>query len=328
MVYRLIAQIYPQSFREWLKEVVNITELKIDPDILAGFVFSFSIGLAFAVAFDLYVFMEIPIYVVFPAIFTVANIAVYGKLLLSADSKRKFIESVLPEALQMMSTNIKSGLTTDRALLLSARPEFGVLAKELRIVGKQVVTGMQLEEALVSMTRKIRSDVLDRTIALIVEGIKSGGKLAELLEQTAKDLQDQQVLQKEIAANVGTYALFIFIAAAVGAPLLFGMSSFIIQVLTSQMSIASPTGNVPIFGSSTIGSAKRGIGITYQFVVYFSFTLITIIGGFAGMMMGIIKEGREKAGLKYSPIILVIALSLFFAVRIIMTQSFGQLLHY
>ncbi|MFH0868855.1 MAG: type II secretion system F family protein [archaeon] len=324
MVYRQIAKVYPAKFREWVKEQIIITELKVDADVFVGFVLAFGLGLAFALAFDLYVFMQTPLYVVFPIAYVLSQVAVFGRLMLSADGKRKFVESVLPEALQMMATNIKSGLTTDRALLMSARPEFGVLAKEIRAVGKEVVMGKALEEALIDMTKKIRSDIFDRTISLIVEGMKSGGKLAELLEQTAKDLQDQQILQKEIAANVGTYALFIFIAAAVGAPLLFGMSSFIVQVLTNQMSMATPTSGVPVFGSTAMASS--GPKLDYMFVVYFSVTLITIIGAFAGMMMGIIKEGKEKAGLKYAPIILSIALSLFYAVRVVMTSSFGQLL--
>src|SRR3989344_967273 len=44
------------------------------------------------------------------------------------------IEEVLPDFLQLTSSNIKSGMTIDRALWYSVRPRFGVLAKEIETV--------------------------------------------------------------------------------------------------------------------------------------------------------------------------------------------------
>jgi len=46
------------------------------------------------------------------------------------------------------------------------------------------------------MNQRIKSDNLSKTLDLIVSSIKSGGKLADLLDQTAGDLRDQQIIQK------------------------------------------------------------------------------------------------------------------------------------
>ena len=155
----------------------------------------------------------------------------YFAILLSIDSKAKFVESVLPDALQLMSSNIRAGLTTDKALLMAARPEFGPFAEEIRRVGKETMTGTTLADALMKINLRIKSDNLAKTLDLIVNSIKSGGKLADLLDQTSTDLRDQQIIQKEITASVLLYAIFVFIAIGMGAPLLFSMSSVGVKIL-------------------------------------------------------------------------------------------------
>jgi archaeal flagellar protein FlaJ len=324
MAYRLLSAVYPANFKNKVRELLQFTNLKIEAGRFIGISLAFSLGAAVAAAFNLFVVFRIPVWIVLPAVFVAMQLGTYGWLSLAADKKGELIVAVLPEALQMMATNIKSGLTIDRAVIMSARPEFGLLANELKSVSREVVAGTPFETALFNMTKRVRSKVLERTVSLIVEGIRSGGKLAELLEQTAKDLQDQQVLQKEISANVGSYALFIFIAAALGAPLLFGLSSFIIQVLSSQLSITTPLATS--LGSVGLSAAAGGVHIDPKFVVYFSIILLSLTSIFASLIIGIISAGSEKAGYRYIPIVLACSMTVFFITRHVITKIFGHLL--
>ncbi|MFH8132343.1 MAG: type II secretion system F family protein, partial [Candidatus Aenigmatarchaeota archaeon] len=108
-------------------------------------------------------------------------------LVLIGDKKGSFAESVLPDALQLMAANIRSGLTPDKALLFSARPEFGVLEKEIRVAASKAIAGEPFEDALSSLVSRIKSRIVNRTFNLIFEGMKKGGEIARLLEQTAED---------------------------------------------------------------------------------------------------------------------------------------------
>lgn len=58
----------------------------------------------------------------------------YLHLVLAADSRARRIEQILPDALQLVSANVRAGMTIDKALWLTARPELGTFEKELRIM--------------------------------------------------------------------------------------------------------------------------------------------------------------------------------------------------
>jgi len=144
------------------------------------------------------------------------------------------VENILPDVLLLMAMNIRSGMTTDRALIVTARPEFGLLEKELNRAGKQVLAGKEIKYALLEMTQHIRSKTLESTVRMIIEGIDSGGELSSLLQQTADEIQNSKIVQGEVKANVLMYAIFIFFAAGIGAPLLFGISTYIVSNISQQ----------------------------------------------------------------------------------------------
>ena len=56
---------------------------------------------------------------------------------------------------------------------------------------------------------------------LLIEGLRAGGELASLLEQTADGLTNQNLIDKKIRASVGMYVMFIFSAVCFGSPLLY-----------------------------------------------------------------------------------------------------------
>ena len=104
-----------------------------------------------------------------------------------ANKRVAVIEELLPDFLSIMSSNIRSGLTYDRALLLSARKEFGPLSKEVDRAAKEVISGKTLPDALMGMTTRVRSESFAKTMRLIVEGVRSGGKLADFAGGAAID---------------------------------------------------------------------------------------------------------------------------------------------
>ena len=139
-----------------------------------------------------------------------------------------------------MASNLRAGLTTEKALFSSARKEFGILQQELSRIGKEVATGKELGIALKGITKRIRSDKLEKTISLIVTGINAGGELSELLEQTSNNLKQQALVEKRVRSSVLMYVIFIFIAVGIGAPALYGLSSFLVEVLTEKIAIEIP----------------------------------------------------------------------------------------
>ena len=75
--------------------------------------------------------------------------------------KRKVdIEDVLADYLQLTASNIRAGMTIDRALWYAVRPRFGVLANEIETVAKETMRGEDLKTALQKFADKYDSILL------------------------------------------------------------------------------------------------------------------------------------------------------------------------
>ena len=243
-----------------------------------------------------------------------------------ADSRANEIEKVLPDALQLMSANIRAGMTVDRAIWLSARPEFGVLEEEIKKVGARTMGGKSLKIALTEMTKNIKSKILNRTIKLLLEGIQSGGELAHLLEETAANIRVTQTLRKEIKSSVMTYSIFILFAAVIAAPFLFSISIFFVDTMTTLWGSASFGTEVTGVGMGMGSLFKKASGpqISVDDLFWFSISALSITAFFGSLSIGLIQTGREKNGLKLIPALLIGSLSVLFISKFIVEYFFGS----
>ena len=243
-----------------------------------------------------------------------------------ADSRANQIESVLPDALQLMSANVRAGMTIDRAIWLAARPEFGVLEEEIKLVGSRTIAGKSLKIALTDMTKTIKSKLLDRTVKLLLEGIESGGELAHLLEEVASNIRVTQTLKKEIKSSVMAYSLFIIFAAVVAAPVLFSISIFFVDTMTNLWGTAGIGASNT--GASSVGMAggflqkAKGPAITSDELLLFAIVTLAVTAFFGSMTMSLIQSGREKDGLKIAPLLIVVAIALLLLSNILIKSVF------
>jgi len=220
--------------------------------------------------------------------------------------KRKLdIEELLPDFLYLTATNIRSGMTIDKALWFAVRPRFGVLAKEIEIVAKEVMSGEELTESLQKFADKYESDILKRSINLLIEGIKSGGEVGELLTRIATNIRESRLMRKEMAANVTTYVIFITFAAIVAAPALLALSGQLIQIIGGLVSgIDVPSGGSMMFSLTEITVSPRDFTI-------FSYVSLSITAFFSAIIVATIKKGNIKEGLKYIPSYLVVSIVIY-----------------
>ncbi len=311
MVYRLISRIYPKRILENYKKLLDYANIRTEATRFLGFILVFGFLFGWAVAFPTAKLFDWNLLLTFLATFVAFEVFIYMWLALSIEAKATFIEKALPDALQLMSSNLRAGLTPEKALLLSARPEFGPLTAEINRIGKEIAVGKDIDEALLGITLRVRSEKVRKTMMLIVSGIRAGGELASLLDHTARNLRDQDFIDQKIRSNVRMYVIFIFAAVGLGAPMLYGLSSFLVEVLTKVLgSVSIPkttTMNMPI----NITSVSIGVDFVMEYVII-SLVTTSILGS---MALGAISNGDEKQGLKYAPVLIAVALSVFFLVR-------------
>lgn len=319
MVYQLMGKLMPQALVKRYKELLNYAHIEVDEYKFLGFIMLGVLGVALVIALDLAALFDFPLFLTFFLSFFVMHIAIYLWLLLKADAKALFVERSLPDALQLMASNLKAGLTVDKALFLSSRPEFGPLKDELDKVGKEVTVGKRLPDALIGMTKRIKSEKLNKTVSLIITGIKSGGQLAPLLEQTSKNLRSQELVEAKVKSSVKMYVIFIFVAVCFGAPVLFGLSSLLVSVLKLSLQDIDVPATV---GVSTPLSIHQ-VTISEDFIIFFIVISLITTSILGSLILGLISTGKEKDGVKYIPFIIAATLLVFFIVRILIRSLLG-----
>ena len=158
---------------------------------------------------------------------------------------------------------------------------------------------------------------------MISEGIRSGGELATLLEETARDIRQMELLKKEVQTNVLMYVIFIFMASALAGPILYSVSIYLVEMMSelgSDITIPEEYMARSPMKISTLSTAK---GITSDFLIKFALGCIIVTTFFGGLIIGLIETGRELSGLRYVPVLMILAIVIFFITRTIMFDVVG-----
>ena len=330
-MYEKISTLVPKRILQTFTQELLYNHIEIDGERFTGFLFLYSFFLSIGIAANAFIFLELHPLIVFVVSFAGLIFLAYALMKMSSDSKGRFVENILPDALQIVASNMKSGMTTERALFVAGRPEFGLLETELKNASKRISSGEKVETALHGIGERIDSISLKKTLWLISQGVRSGGQMADLLFQLSDDLKNQNAIRDQIRADISIYILLIFFTAAFGAPLLFGVSSFIVEVLSAQLA-NTPTINVSQLPTSSNFGAIRGFAsgasdaVSSGFIIGFSMIALAFTVLFSSLTIGVINNGKEIDGLRYLIPLAVVSFLVFFAMRAIMATFFGSLL--
>ena len=241
-------------------------------------------------------------------------------LVISLSKKRAALaEEMLPDALRLISSNLRAGIILEKAFLDSARPEFGPLSHQMKEASKAMMLGSDIKLAFTKIPDKIDSELLRKTINLVAEGITRGANLSSLLDGLADDIKSTMMLKKDINAQVASYSIFIFLALGIGAPILFSASLFLVETLINLGTLL-PTQNLQ---AGTISLAFSGINLSKEFLLYYQISMMCMSSIFGSILMGLISEGKEFSGIKYIPILITLNLSIFYIIKFVVLASFA-----
>lgn len=240
--------------------------------------------LVFVVCFMIYFFLNIKVY-----------------------KRTKEIESKLADFLVLVSTNLKGGLSLEQGLWAAIRPEFGLLAEEMTLVSKRVMTGNDLTEALNEFVQKYDSPLLQRNFSLIIGEVETGGKIVIVIDKVIESLKKTKALKDEMSASAVSYMIFIGVIVVAVAPALFALAYRLLFIITNF--------------TSSIGSSMSGTGIANAInfntevdtglFKNFSIWALATISIFSSMIISIIEKGDIKGGLKYIPAFTIVSIVLY-----------------
>ena len=326
----------PLSLIKELNRQFSVAGLKINLAKLLtiftiiNFVISFVVVIIFKDLFQFYkgvnVFISFLSYfaLIFFLIFILFAFIFYMWITYVKVKRKNQIEDVLSDYLELVSANVGAGMTIDQALWYAISDNFGVLAEEMELVAKKIMSGDDLDKALIEFTDKYDSQVLKKSFVLLMESLESGGEVASLISKIAWSVKENQIMRKEIAGNITMYSIFIGFASIIAAPLLYALSHRIIIVmseLTSKIDLSSATASV----STKLPIQSIGQGISATDFKIFAFIMLFVTGLISGMIISVVKKGSVKEGLKNIPIYFIVSIILFLIFSVILTGLFGSI---
>ncbi len=260
--------------------------------------------------FEIYIYSFLGWFVVQLFFATLFILLIYFYLDLKIYHRTKKMEEQLPDFLQILSANLKGGMTFERALWAAIKPRFGVIGSEMAKASKKVMTGYEVSKALEELADKYDSLMLKRTVDLMISEVESGGNVAELIDRLVDNLKETRALKNEMSAAAVAYVIFISVIVVVISPLLFALSFHLLNLILG-------------FVSKLSGAAQRVDTLSFLFAEnrvnpqdfkVFSMVAITVISFFSSLIVSIVEKDDIKGGVKYIPIFVFgsIAFYLFF----------------
>lgn len=241
------------------------------------------------------------------------------------DQRKTQVEVMLPDFFQIVAANLRSGISMERAMLLAARPEFGSLSDDVKEMSRRVFGGQTLEASLQEFAARYRSYQLQHAVRMIVEALRYGGAMSDLIGQIGRDVRNQQLIQKEVQGQLLMYTIFVAFAGLIAAPVLYGLTSQMIVVTDSVWNgiLQSNPNGLPTTGVSFLRPSPPKI--TPETYRNFSYIAIIVITGFASLIMSAISTGSPLKGLRFMPIFIIVGIVVFLVVQSVIGGLFSSL---
>jgi len=262
-----------------------------------------------------------------------ASIALVFVLNLKIYARVHEMEDALPEYLQLVVTNLKSGMNFEQSLWSAARPEFGTLSDEIILVSKNVLTGRDTAEALREFSMRYDSPTVMRSFNLIIGELRSGGKIVHVIEKIVLSLRRTRELKAEMSASVLNFIIFIAVIVCVLAPVLFALANTLLSVLigfAGMLGTSFSSANTAFAGGSGFAERLGTVAETGPIIIanfkIFSYWALGLIALASSLIVSIIEKGDMLGGVKYVPLFTVTSLVLFAIFDSVFSRVFGSML--
>ena len=255
------------------------------------------------------------------------NLVIYYIMLISYflynDSKFKKIEDDIerdiPDFIDNLVSNLKGGISLEKALLKSVRNDQKSLLQEVTLINEKIMMGSDVNTALREFRQRFTSPVINRTFFLIEEGLKGGGNLAAPLERISVNLKKIYQLDEEIKSNSGGFSVVIRGITLVVAPALFALALTLLIFIGNLFDLLSNAGSTLAFNAT----------LPDEFVEYlkiFSYSMLILITVFSSLITSHLKNEKAYSALRYMPVYIAIVLGLYLFMSDVLIGYFGNII--
>ncbi len=198
---------------------------------------------------------------------------------------RRSIDEHMPDLFRSIVQAQQTGMTLPQALEEASKRSYGPLTKELKKMVANMSWGMSFEQSFESLGKRVDTVLMRRTIPLVVEASRSGGRIERVFDPMGEFIQSTLMLDKECRAQTRPYVAIVYVAFYV----------FLFTVVLLFKSLFFQMGELPISGS---------VLLTPETTLRMFFHMSVIQAFFSGLTAGKMGERTVSAGLKHCVILL------------------------
>ena len=207
------------------------------------------------------------------------------------------IEKATPEFLRDIATSFKTGMPLYTALEHAARRDYGPLTDELKLMLSQMSWGMNFNDALVALSKRIDLPLMYKATTLIVEAGRHGGNLSDIFDSTAKYVDNVNAWTNKRRTQTLPYVAIFYFSVMIFLFIIIIISNMIFVPMTDIAEDAAGLIN-PVL---TPIMARR---------VFLHTALLEAF--FGGILAGRIHENSFFGGLKHAAVLAIVSGLAFF----------------
>lgn len=235
--------------------------------------------------------------------FVIAILPFVVSVVLETGAEREKEEMFLEFSRDLVE-NVKAGTPVSKSILNIRKKDYGKLNPHINKLANQISLGIPVKTAFETFARDNANNTITRAVTIISEAEKAGGRIDDILEAVVKSVSQVEKLKKERRAAMYTLVVQGYIIFMI----------FIIITLVMQfkiLPIALGLGSTGISGGgelSDFGFGTAGTTASIDELVKPFLWLLLVQGLFVGLVIGKISEGKLKAGLKHSFILISLSI--------------------
>lgn len=223
------------------------------------------------------------------------------------------IEAALPDALKQISDTLKTGSTYEYALREVAASQYGPLSDEMKKVLRKLEEGENFENSLLSLSRSVDSKLIRRVVTIIVDTVRAGAALAEIMDDIAQDVREMNRIAAERKTKTILQVIFMLTAGVVVAPFIFGLVSVVIGFIISTGAKTGAT------SAANVAASKNASDLIILGIKGYIF----IVSVAAAIIMGAMRDGKLSKSLLYIPLLLLVAYAVFYISQAVIGSFIG-----
>jgi pilus assembly protein TadC len=211
------------------------------------------------------------------------------------------MEKNLPDAFFYLASSLRAGISFSEVLEELTTAKFGALTEEFRKTVSEIKKGRSTVDALRAFAvRNKKSMVLYRSMMIIIEALERGAPMGDVLIAVGNDVREILRIKQERKASTGMQMMFFIITSGFIGPLILAI---VTQVMRSM------------------GSGFITLPVDTIKVILLVFVVIQAV--ISGLGIGVIREGKYTAGLKYGLLLVAMGAVIFQVVSTVNLSGLG-----